>query len=172
MLSAPIADFRSFNRELSWLDFNDRVMSLAFDTSVPLLERVRFAAICAGNMDEFFEVRVAAVRDRVTNGLHGPGADGMQPTDVLRSVLDRTAGFAERHDKLVLDVLLPELAHHGIEVVHWINTTEQERGEASSLYDRLLHPVLTPLAVDPGPSVPCHLQPVAQHRRIDRRRFV
>jgi polyphosphate kinase len=154
MLPAPIADFRSFNRELSWLDFNDRVMSLAFDASVPLLERVRFAAICAGNMDEFFEVRVAGVQDRVTNGLHGPGADGMNPTDVLRSVLDRTAAFAERHDKLVLDVLLPELSHYGIEVVHWINTTDQERDEASSLYDRLLHPVLTPLAVDPAHPFP------------------
>ena len=154
MLPAPLADIRSFNRELSWLDFNDRVMSLAFDASIPLLERVRFAAICAGNMDEFFEVRVPAVQGRVAKGLHGPGADGMHPIDALCSVLDRTAGFAERHDKLVLDVLFPELASHGIEVVSWSDTTEQERAEASSLYDRLLHPVLTPLAVDPAHPFP------------------
>lgn len=154
LLPAPLVDTRSFNRELSWLEFNDRVMSLALDESVPLLERVRFAAIAAGNMDEFFEVRVAALQDRVANGRLGPGHDGIPTPEVLAIVLDRANSFAERHDKLVLDVLLPELTSHGTAVVHWNATTDTERAEASTLYHRFVHPVLIPLAVDPAHPFP------------------
>ena len=139
---------RSFNRELSWLDFNDRVLALASDQSVPLLERVRFAAIAASNLDEFFQVRVAALRQRVHAGLRGAGGDGMAPFDVLDEIRQRTAGFAARHDALVLDDMLPALGPAGVIVVGWDDLDELERNEALELFDRLLHPVLTPLAVD------------------------
>ena len=141
-------DKKSFNRELSWLDFNDRVLSLAFDTSLPLLERVRFAAIAASNLDEFFQVRVAALMDRLSARAGQPGPDGTPPAEVLATVRGRAADMAERHDKLVLDILLPELASCRIEIASWGQLTPIEEDEARELYERLLHPVLTPLAVD------------------------
>ena len=144
----------SSNREYSWLDFNERVLSLAFDTSLPLLERVRFAAIAAGNLDEFFQVRVAALHDRIAAGLVGSGADGIAATAVLQTVLERAADFAVRHENLVLDDLLPEAVGHGLHFIHWMDITDAEAAEVRETYDRLLHPVLTPLAVDPAHPFP------------------
>jgi polyphosphate kinase len=152
--TSPPSQLTSLNRELSWLDFNERVLGLAMDASIPLLERVRFAAIAAGNLDEFFQVRVAALRDRVAVGVMEARADGMPPTVVLATVIERSADFAHRHEAIVLDTLMAEAIAVGIEVVHWEHTTEAERAEAGDLYDRFLHPVLTPLAVDPAHPFP------------------
>ncbi len=144
----------SFNRELSWLDFNERVLSLGFDEGLPLLERVRFAAIFSGNLDEFFQVRVAALHDRVAAGFLGVGPDGRTATEVLAEVHVRVEALAELHEQLVHDILQGQLREAGIVIVRWDETTDEERAEASELYDRFVRPVLTPLAVDPAHPFP------------------
>ena len=104
--------------------------------------------------NRFFQVRVAALRDRIAAGLVGSGADGIPAIEVLRDVLKRSADFALRHENLVLDDLLPAAAERGFHFVHWLDITDEERAEVRAIYDRLLHPVLTPLAVDPAHPFP------------------
>ena len=110
---------RYLNRELSWLDFNARVLALAADTSLPLLERAKFLAIFASNLDEFYMVRVAGLKRRDEMGLSVRSADGLSPREQLRRISERTQQIASRHAHVFLDSVRPALADEGIVIVTW-----------------------------------------------------
>lgn len=145
---------RFLNRELSWLEFDERVLSLASEPSIPLLERVKFAAICSNNLDEFFQVRVAALKDQLAAGLTAPSHDGLSPTQQLSAISGAVASLIVRQEGLVVGSLFPELARAGIEVVNWAELSADERREANELFEQRMFPVLTPLAVDPAHPFP------------------
>ena len=105
------------NRELSWLEFNDRVLQLAEQQSLELIERVKFLAIFASNLDEFFMVRVAGVHDRIDARIDARGADGLSPTKVLEAISHKVAELDARHSRQFMDVIQPALAEHGIRIV-------------------------------------------------------
>jgi polyphosphate kinase len=143
-----------FNRELSWLDFNARVLELAEDERQPLLERVKFAAIYTSNLDEFFMIRVAGVHDQVDAGLNEPGSDGRRPVEVLDEIRRRVLGFDERHNRCIVGELRPALARHGIEILRWDEATEEEHANLRERFERQIFGVLTPLAVGLGRPFP------------------
>ena len=148
------ATSRFLNRELSWLDFNERVLTLAEDAGLPLLERVRFAAIFAGNLDEFYQVRVATLRRQE---LAAPGllsADGLDATAQLRLIAERTDPLAVRHARNLTRDLKPRLARAGIRILRWHQLRDETRTELSATFVERVFPVLTPLAVDPGHPFP------------------
>jgi polyphosphate kinase len=145
---------RVLDRELSWLEFNRRVLALAGERGVPLLERAKFCAIVSSNLDEFFQVRVAALKDQVAAGVTTPFASGRTPAELLRLVQQRVDQFVVEQEDVVNDDVLPALAAHGIEVIDWTGTTDEERAYARDVYDRTIFPVLTPLAVDPAHPFP------------------
>jgi polyphosphate kinase len=142
------------NRELSWLDFNGRVLALAKEPSVPLLERMKFLAIFSSNLDEFFQVRVAALKGQVAAGLSTASSDGLSPQRQLREIARYVDALVQEHERLLLDVLIPELRTHGVGIVRWDELTPSEQHEATTYFDRQLFPVLTPLAVDPAHPFP------------------
>jgi len=142
------------NRELSWLDFNERVLSLARETSIPLLERIKFCAIFSGNLDEFFQVRVAALKGQVAAGVPSSAADGLSPTRQLAAVGQRVESLVKEQERILLHDLLPQLVDQGITVCRWHELTADEQSELSQFFDRQLFPVLTPLAVDPAHPFP------------------
>ena len=119
-----------FNRELSWLDFNDRVLQLAEDPSVPLLERAKFCAIWESNLDEFFMVRVANLHDQVEAGLDARGADGMSPNDQIDAIRERVLGQRERLARCFERELRPALAEHGIRIISPERASPAERERA------------------------------------------
>src|SRR5436190_22773526 len=108
-----------FNRELSWLDFNERVLQLAEDASVPLMERLKFAAIFTSNLDEFFMIRVAGLHDQVDAGLANTGADGRTPSETLDAIRERARDLSERQAASVATALRPALSEQGIAIVGW-----------------------------------------------------
>ncbi len=145
---------RYLNRELSWLDFNARVLALAADTSLPLLERAKFLAIFASNLDEFYMVRVAGLKRRDEMGLSVRSSDGLSPREQLRLIGDRTRQISERHARVFMDSVRPALADEGIHIVTWADLTTAERKELSTYFQEQVFPVLTPLAVDPAHPFP------------------
>jgi polyphosphate kinase len=145
---------RYLNRELSWLDFNARVLALAADTSLPLLERAKFLAIFASNLDEFYMVRVAGLKRRDEMGLSVRSADGLTPREQLRRINERTQQIASRHARVFLDSVRPALAGEGILIVTWDDLEDDERAELSAYFHEQVFPVLTPLAVDPAHPFP------------------
>ncbi|MEO1059414.1 MAG: polyphosphate kinase 1, partial [Actinomycetota bacterium] len=147
-------DERFLNRELSWLGFNDRVLQLAREPGIPLLERAKFGAICSTNLDEFFQVRVAALHDQIAAGIERPTWDGRTPSQQLAAILHRVPDFIDRLDETYLDQLRPELAASGIEIIDYEQTNADERVALGELFDERVFPVLTPLAVDPGHPFP------------------
>ena len=142
------------NRELSWLDFNERVLSLARETSVPLLERLKFCAIFGSNLDEFFQVRVAALKGQVAGDVVATGADGLSPKRQLIEIAKRVDSLTSEVERILMEELLPQLTDHGVRVCRWFDLTESEREQMNSFFDRQLFPVLTPLAVDPSHPFP------------------
>jgi polyphosphate kinase len=149
-----LPDDRYLNRELSWLDFNARVLALAADPSLPLLERAKFLAIFASNLDEFYMVRVAGLKRRDEMGLSVRSADGLTPREQLRMIGERTQQIARRHANVFLDSVRPALAEEGIHIVTWADLDDAERSELSTYFHDLVFPVLTPLAVDPAHPFP------------------
>ncbi|TGD87563.1 RNA degradosome polyphosphate kinase [Mycolicibacterium sp. CH28] len=145
---------RYLNRELSWLDFNARVLALAADTSLPLLERAKFLAIFASNLDEFYMVRVAGLKRRDEMGLSVRSADGLSPREQLRRIGERTQQISTRHAQVFLESVLPALADEGIRIITWGDLTDAERGQLSTYFHEQVFPVLTPLAVDPAHPFP------------------
>src|SRR2546422_10973142 len=117
------------NRELSWLDFNSRVLALAADTSLPLLERAKFLAIFASNLDEFYMVRVAGLKRRDEMGLSVRSADGLSPREQLRRINELTQQIATRHAHVFLDSVRPALAKEGIHVITWADLNQHERDQ-------------------------------------------
>ena len=145
---------RFLDREQSWLDFNARVLELAEDADVPLLERVRFLGIFARNLDEFFMVRVAGLTRRIATGLAVTGASGLAPREQLEQISARTHGLLERQARLFADDLVPALAKEGIEILRWDELAAEERERLHTLFASRILPVLTPLAVDPAHPFP------------------
>ena len=145
---------RLLDREESWLHFNQRVLELAEDPAVPLLERVRFAAIFANNLDEFFMVRVAGLVRRMAAGLPVEGVGGRRPGHVLQGVLELAGELTVRHAACYSDMLLPSLAAHGIEILRWKELAAGEQETLRELFRERIYPVLTPLVVDPAHPFP------------------
>ena len=142
------------NRELSWLDFNERVLALARETSVPLLERIKFCAIFCSNLDEFYQVRVAALKGQVAAGVQATSSDGLSPTRQLNEIAHRVDHLVAEHENLLMNELFPPLAKHGIVICRWEDLTQDERVNMQLFFERQLFPVLTPLAVDPSHPFP------------------
>ena len=145
---------RFLERELSWLDFNQRVLELAEDENIPLLERVNYLSIFASNLDEFFMVRVASLKRRIATGIAVSSPSGLSPQEVLQQIADRTRELQSRHAELFASKVSKELAEHDIQVVHWSTLTPEEQEELHSYFSSQVFPVLTPLAVDPAHPFP------------------
>jgi len=145
---------RYINRELSWLAFNDRVLEEANDPTVPILERVKFLAIYANNLDEFFMVRVAALRRQIEAGIEKPGPDGLSPTAALALISARVNRSQEAIGKCFRDGLLPALAEAGVHLCDETNVNEQHRAFIAEYFSRSVQPLLTPLAVGPAHPFP------------------
>jgi polyphosphate kinase len=145
---------RLFNRELSWLDLNKRVLELAADPSEPLLERVKFCGIFSSNLDEFFMVRVAGLLDQLVSGLSVKSHDGRTPQQALAEIRTRVLELTAEQSRLWRDELCPALAEHGIVIGTVEDATPDERAELESHFEHEIYPVLTPLAVGPGQPFP------------------
>jgi len=143
-----------FNREWSWLDFNSRVLALAATPTIPLLERVKFLSITASNLDEFFMVRVAGLKEQVRAGTRRTGADGFSPVEQLEGISRRVREMAAQQAKLWLKELQPQLARAGIEVVTRNDLAEDELAPLQRYFVNQVLPVLTPMAVDPAHPFP------------------
>src|ERR671918_1101441 len=142
------------NRELSWMQFNERVLELAEDEATPLLERVKFLAIYANNLDEFFMVRVAGLHDQVDAGIDARGPDGLSPGDTIDRIAERTRELGHRHSRQWEDHVRPALAEHGIRVIDCDDCDGQELEQIDRQFSEQIFPVLTPLAVGPGRPFP------------------
>ncbi len=142
------------NRELSWLQFNERVLELAEDESVPLLERVKFLAIYANNLDEFFMVRVAGLHDQVEAGIDARGPDGLPPAETIERISERTRELGRRHSRHWEEQVRPLLSLHGIRVVDCSDCDRDELDAIDRQFSDQIFPVLTPLAVGPGRPFP------------------
>jgi polyphosphate kinase len=145
---------RYLNRELSWLQFNSRVLALAASPTTPLLERAKFLAIFASNLDEFFMVRVAGLHRRIATGLATFSPDGLAPRDQLVQISRRTHELVAEHARIFLEDVLPELVKCGIDILRWEEITHEDRAELHRLFREKVYPVLTPLAVDPAHPFP------------------
>jgi polyphosphate kinase len=143
-----------FNRELSWLDFNERVLQLAEDASVPLMERLKFAAIFTSNLDEFFMIRVAGLHDQVDAGLANTGADGRTPSETVDAIRERAGELSQRQAACVTTALRPALSEQGIAIVAWDSLGGPQRHALCEGFRRQIFPVLTPLAVGLGRPFP------------------
>jgi polyphosphate kinase len=143
-----------FGRELTWLDFNDRVLQLVEDPAMPLLERVKLAAIWSSNLDEFFQIRVAGVHDQVDAGLSVPGPDGLTPSDTIDAIRERVLGQQQRLEEAVLGDLFPALDEHGLRILGLDDLSKSQRKALAKRFRRQIFPVLTPLAVGQGRPFP------------------
>ncbi len=153
-INPDLPEDRFIERELSWLDFNQRVLELAEDRSIPLLERVNFASIFASNLDEFFMVRVASLKRRIATGIAVSSPSGLSPQEVLQQISERTRILQERHAKLFRDVLTTLLADTNIHLVHFSSLKPEEKELLHDYFVLQVFPVLTPLAVDPAHPFP------------------
>src|SRR4029079_11979540 len=148
----PKATYPYINRELSWLEFNARVLHEARDERNPLLERVKFLAIFAGNLDEFFQVRIAGLRQQIEAGAIAGAPDGRSPAEQLDAARQRVVQLVEEHSTIFRE-LRAELAAAGIEIVDYQQVPEHHDHLRQRFLDGI-YPVLTPLAVDPGHPFP------------------
>ena len=142
------------NRELSWLEFNRRVLEEARDPSVPLLERLKFLAIFSSNLDEFFMVRMAGLKRRVRAGDETAGPDGLAPAETVRAVAARIHELVDEQHRGFRDELQPLLASEGIVLLRPKEAGEEQQRFLGEYFRRTLLPVLTPLSVDPGQPFP------------------
>ena len=150
----PAAPDRFLDRELSWLAFNERVLDMAADQSIPLLERVNFLSIFASNLDEFFMVRVAGLKRRISTGLAVASVTGTQPRATMKAITEKASELARRHADLYRLDVRPRLEAEDIVIVGLDDLTTSERTSMDRLFDERVFPVLTPLAVDPAHPFP------------------
>jgi polyphosphate kinase len=148
----PVRQF--LDRELSWLAFNERVLELAEDANLPLLERTRFLAIFASNLDEFFMVRVAGLKRRIATGLAVRAASGMEPREVLSRIRSQAHELQARHAKVFGTLIAPALAEQNILIARWDQLEPTDQQELHGFFRDSVFPVLTPLAVDPAHPFP------------------
>jgi polyphosphate kinase len=146
--------YRFCSRELSWLDFNSRVLAQAEDRRLPLLERLKFLAIFASNLDEFYMVRVAGLKRRQDMGIAVRSADGLTPRETLGRIAERSQELVQRHARCWLDDVEPALAQAGIRILHWDELDRAEQDRLGEYFRAQVFPVLTPLAVDPAHPFP------------------
>jgi polyphosphate kinase len=142
------------NRELSWLAFNERVLEEAMDERNPLLERVKFLAIAASNLDEFFEIQVASLLQRVEEGQNDPGPDGLMPSEQLRLIQPATHESIDAQYRCWNKVLLPALAALGIRILPFEKLSQRHRAFIEEYYGREIDPLLTPVTIDPAHPFP------------------
>ncbi len=145
---------RYLEREISWLQFNERVLQLAMDETVPLIERAKFLAIFSSNLDEFFMVRVAGLKRRIATGLAVRSAAGLEPRDLLDRIQHAAQELMRMHSWVFWDQIRPALEEEGISIVRWSDLTEAERAPLHGMFREQVFPVLTPLAVDPAHPFP------------------
>lgn len=150
----PLPNDRFFDRELSWLKFNKRVLELAQDEDLPVIERASFAAIFANNLDEFFMVRVAGLKRRIDTGIAVTAASGLSPRQQLRAISEQAHRLQDEHAHYIIDHILPDLAKEQIVLLSWDKLTTAEQERLSRYYRQQVFPVLTPLAVDPAHPFP------------------
>ena len=150
----PLPNDRFFDRELSWLKFNKRVLELAQDEDLPVIERASFAAIFANNLDEFFMVRVAGLKRRIDTGIAVTAASGLSPRQQLRAISEQAHRLQDEHAHYIIDHILPDLAKEQIVLLSWDKLTAAEQERLSRYYRQQVFPVLTPLAVDPAHPFP------------------
>ena len=173
----PTPDSPYLNRELSWLDFNHRVLSLAEVDDTPVLERAKFLAIFSSNLDEFFQVRVAILKEQQAARLGGTSPDGLTPSEQLRAIRVRAGELIEQQSAIYNDRLVPALAEAGIYVREWDDLDDADRDYLGDVFDKRIFPVLTPLAVDPGHPFPhisslsLNLAVLVRNPRTGERRF-
>jgi len=167
------------NRELSWLAFNERVLALAADGAVPVLERAKFLAIFSQNLDEFFQVRVAGLKDQVAAGISAPTPDGRPPVQQLLEIRDKVESVVRTAERTFLDEVVPDLAGAGVIFSSYADLDDDDVKFLDTVFVERIFPVLTPLAVDPGHPFPyiSHLSlnlavmvrdPVTEERRFAR----
>ena len=142
------------DRELSWLSFDQRVLELAEDPTIPLLERIRFLAIFSSNLDEFFMVRVATLMSKIENEITIPNIAGFTPVELMHEISLRTKALVERVSKALHEDIIPKLKEEGIEFLQWGDLNETERDYVGKLFQDRIFPVLTPFAVDPSHPFP------------------
>lgn len=150
----PLPNDRFFDRELSWLKFNKRVLELAQDEDLPIIERASFAAIFANNLDEFFMVRVAGLKRRIDTGIAVTAASGLSPRQQLRAISEQAHRLQDEHAHYMIDHILPDMAKEQIVLLSWDKLTAAEQERLSRYYRQQVFPVLTPLAVDPAHPFP------------------
>jgi len=154
LTDAPGDEDRYLNRELSWLDFNARVLSLADRADVPLLERAKFLAIFSTNLDEFFQVRVAGLKDQEAAGLGHISLEGHSPGEQLAAIRTRIEELLAHQSRIFLEEVVPGLAEAGIRLSDWDELDEEDTAYLVDEFEHRIFPVLTPLAVDPGHPFP------------------
>ncbi len=145
---------RFTNREQSRLDFGARLLDLAEDDGVPLLERAKFLAIFSELLDEFYQIRVAALEDQVAAGVRTRSVDGLRPGEQLTMIRARVEELVRRQDHIFLDLIVPGLADAGVRFASWSSLDNEDRQHLVEVFQRQIYPVLTPLAVDPGHPFP------------------
>lgn len=150
----PLPKDRFFDRELSWLKFNKRVLELAQDEDIPIIERATFAAIFASNLDEFFMVRVAGLKRRIDTGIAVTSPSGLSPRQQMRAISEQAHRLQDEHAHYVVDHILPDLAKENIKLLGWDKLTIAEQERLSKYFRQQVFPVLTPLAVDPAHPFP------------------
>ncbi|HRC40693.1 MAG: RNA degradosome polyphosphate kinase [Nostocoides sp.] len=149
-----LPDDRFLDREVSWLQFNERVLQLAADADLPLLERARYLAIFSSNLDEFFMVRVAGLKRRIATGIAMRSASGLEPREVLEKISAVSAELLAAQSQIFREQVRPGLESEGISIVEWGELTDAERGRLGDYFTNNIFPVLTPLAVDPAHPFP------------------
>src|SRR2546427_7991167 len=141
---------RLFNRELGWIEFNARVLEEGLDSSLPLLERLKFLSIFSTNLDEFFMVRVAGLQEQLETNPTSLSPDGLTPATQLKLISDRLRPLLKLQTDCLLNEILPGLRKLGVRLVEYADVTEDQRQELERFVAERVFPVLTPLAVDPG----------------------
>jgi polyphosphate kinase len=145
---------RLIDRELSWLSFNERVLDLAEDKNIPLLERCRFLAIFSSNLDDFYMIRVASLKMKIENGYYKANSAGFSPQDLMKEISEKTQKLINRQSTCFQESILPELAANGIEISTWDQLSADEKKYVAKIFNDRIFPVLTPLAVDPSHPFP------------------
>jgi polyphosphate kinase len=145
---------RLIDRELSWLSFNERVLDLAEDKNIPLLERCRFLAIFSSNLDDFYMIRVASLKMKIEKGYFKANSAGFTPQELMKEISEKTQKLINRQSICFQENILPELAASGIEISTWEQLSKDEKKYVTKIFNDRIFPVLTPLAVDPSHPFP------------------